>query len=170
MTDRRAPVAAEGLDVRASGCVFEGFDRPITLAMYPGAEGRFTHCLFVRDVTTDPLAGWAITATVRQTPQPKPRKLFVDRCTVLGAGLLAADGFSADSALTVTATNNAVRTSAVLLTGMSTELLPKALAWTGKENAYALNGAAWVVIPPTGFDGLKGGPSDLTSWTRFDEG
>lgn len=162
-------LSAEGEEARATGCVFEGFDRPIALVMYPGSEGRFSQCLFVRNVI-NPLSGWAITATVLSTPDSRPRKLLIDRCTVLGAGLLAADGFAADSPLMVTATNNAVRTSAVLLTGISARVLPKAIAWTAKDNAYALNGAAWIVVPPTGFTGLKDGPADLKSWAELMKG
>ena len=94
----------------------------------------------------------------------------MDHCTFLGAGALAADGFSADGNLKVTISNSAIRTSAVLLTPIDAATLPKALDWAGKDNSYALNGVAWVVLPPKGFDSLKGGPTDLKSWTDLFKG
>ncbi|MDB5350927.1 MAG: serine/threonine protein kinase [Planctomycetota bacterium] len=160
-------VAAEGLDTRVTGCMFEGFDRPISLAMYPGADAKFSHCIFVRDITTDPLAGWAVAAVRKNAPTNKPRRITIDRCTALGAGLLVAEGFTADGPLTVSVSQSATRTSALLMTPTPKDALPKALVWTGKDNAYAITGVAWVVVPPRGFDGMKDGPSNLKTWAEL---
>ncbi len=158
-------VACDGGEFRASGCEFEGFDCPISLGMYPGTQARLSQCLFVRDVTTDPAAGWAIAATRKNALRSTgPRKLSIDRCTNVGAGLIIAQGFTEDGPLFLDLTQTAVRGAALLMTNSTKESLSKSVIWAGKENDYALSGVAWVVSPPKGFDAMPGGPNDLKSW------
>lgn len=157
-------IDAEGREARVTGCMFEGFDHPIFLGMYPSSEASFANCLFVRDVTTNPLAGWAITAKRLSAPKSGPRSIKIERCTALGAGLIAVDGFAPDAPLDVNVQGNAIRTTALVLTSIPLESLPKAISWTGKDNAYSIEGTAWLVDPLKAFDEVKGGPIDMKTW------
>lgn len=159
-------LASRGLEARLNGCHFDGFDQPIVLEMYPGANVSLAHCLFVRDAA-GPGSGWAI-AAISQIPRIEgSRKLGLDRCTAIGSGLLVAEGFEPDAPLTVSVVGTAIRASALAMTTISKADLAKALAWTGRGNDYAISGASWVVLPPRGSVGMPGAPSDLKTWAEF---
>ncbi len=166
-SDRSSRVlASEGLDTRITDCFFEGFDRPLALQFYPGADVRLTNSIFVRDITGDPLAGWAIGATGKTAINgTKPRKLSLDRCTVLGAGLLAAEGFSAEAPLDVSLKQTAVSAKSLLLTELPRPALAKAIHWSGQEDWFAISEASWAMVAPKAFDALAGGLTDLKAWT-----
>ena len=157
---------ARGLETRLSGCLFDGFDQPVTLSAYPGSDTRLSHCVFVRD-TTGPLAGWPIAASHPPSSAKKPAKLALDRCTIIGAGLIAAEGFTPDFPLAVTVNDTAIQASSLMMTSITRQNLAKSVIWTGKGDVYAISGVVWVVVPPKGFDGMAGGPTDLTTWAEL---
>ena len=166
-SDRSTSVlSGEGLDTQISGTVLEGFNRPLSLRFYPGSSARLSHCLFVRDVISDPLAGWAVAALRENSRNPaKTRRLTFDRCTVLGAGLLVAEKFSEDGPLEVSVRDSALKLSALLMTAGNKADVPKAIHWLGQNNHYAISGASWISLAPGGFDAMAGAPVDLKSWS-----
>ena len=57
---------------------------------------------------------------------------------------------------------DAIRTFALVLSPEAFD----GLIWTGGGNRYHVSGAAWVVLPPNGLDGMTGGPTDLKTWAE----
>jgi eukaryotic-like serine/threonine-protein kinase len=156
-------VVQEGFKSRIEGCVFRGFEKPLIFMAHPQSEMRVAQSLFVRDQPGGTPSGWLVSAEHRSSRDALgTRSLTVDHCTVIAGGLIEAVGFSKMQELSVKVESTVLRSTALLLT--SQDSFPSAVLWTGKANRYHVSGAAWVVLPPKGFDGLTGGPSDLKSW------
>ena len=162
--DARA-IVVQGASTMIEGCGFRGFDRPVDLALATGATATLTNCLFAWSKAGDHKTGWAVRA--RPAGGGAPKGLTLDHCTIAGGGLIeVAAGFSAAAPLPVQVQNTAVLSDAMVLWGPSPKEFPKAVPWQGKGNRYDIQKAVWVVLPPSGFDGLPGGPNDPVSWEK----
>ncbi len=166
-TDRGScVVAAECLEMRMTGCGFDGFDRPLRLTFYAGADHRLTQCLFIRDPAANPAMGWAISALKEAGQGGNTRKLAMDHCTVVGAGLLVSEGFDAANPLEVSVQNSVIKARAMVMTAPEqAESVGKVVRWKGVDNWYQISDSSWAVVLPQGFPGPPGMPSDLKSWS-----
>jgi hypothetical protein len=160
-----AVVAGGGrTDVRR--CVFRGIETGIRIEAFAGSSSQVSHCLFVGPMAGD-AGGSAVSLIDRLSrEQNSARKLLIDRCTVVGMGLLALDGLTTDHPVEVDVRGTVLVGPRVLnWTGPSA--FPGGLKWTGSDNRYAIEGPSWA----HGADGpLPGGPDDLDSWGRVVRG
>jgi hypothetical protein len=164
--DHDAHVAvSEGLQTTVSGCIFEGFDRPLVINAHPASVSRVTQCLFVRDQLNNDPRGWAVSISPRSSRNVEGnRSLAIDHCTIAAGGLLEVENFQAQTPLRVTVEETVVRATALVMA--SKESFPKGLKWTGRNNRFAISGASWAVVPPVGIGGEKDWPTDLKSWSQ----
>jgi len=171
----RPAVAAEVAKLDVRGCSFWGFGRALAIGLFPGAEAVVSHCQVASPTGAEQRGGWALRLSPRSRQGPeRPRKIAVDRLTVVGGGLVECAGFAAGRPLALDVTGTALQSQAVLMWD-DPATLANGLAWTGRDNAYDVRGLAWVVRPPAGFDGLEGSPDSLTTWdeapwVKSDEG
>jgi len=160
-----AVAIAEGSRTSITGCVFMGFNNPLRLRSFPGFDTEIRQCLFVRSKPGDQEAGWPLRVTLGQAAAKTPRHVAIDHCTVLGAGLLELDGFTADQPIKVELHNSVVKTRSLLMWS-GTGAFPKGLSWKGSQNRYSISGASWVVRGPAGFDAVDHGPVNLETWSN----
>jgi serine/threonine-protein kinase len=167
-------VVAEGSDLTATGCWFEGFDRAIEVAAFGGSVTTLRQCMIVPACSggaVPPAAGWAVRA--RRWPGqnlPTDRHLMVDRCTFKGKGLLELLDFSPQFPYTIELKQTAVQADALLCwepEPPDASFVRAALRWSGDDNQYDLRGDSWVVLAPGGRPALNAGPANLASWTQF---
>ncbi len=167
-------VAVEGGSLAATGCWFEGFDKALDIAYFPGSVATLRQCMIVRtDIDERPI-GWGVRA--RNMPGgavQSGRRLVLDRCTMQGEGLLELVDFSSEDPLKVDVTGCAVLAEVLLAWETpkpGTPLTPEALAWMGAGNQFDLRGKSWVALAPEGTPELPDGPTDLAAWAkRFKE-
>jgi serine/threonine-protein kinase len=163
-------VAVEGGSLTAIGCWFEGFDKALDIAYFPGSVATLRQCMIVRTDTDERPIGWGVRA--RNMPGGSAqggRRLVLDRCTMKGEGLLDLVDFSSEDPLKVDVTGCAVLAEALLAWETpkpGTPLTPEALAWMGAGNQYDLRGKSWVVLKPEGTPELPDGPTDLAAWAK----
>jgi hypothetical protein len=156
------------------GCVFVGFDRAAYFQAYPDSSRVFRNCLFIRDPNSTIPHRWAITIRPVRTPAkakapaPGPRLTSIDRCTVVGEGLLAFETVAADALLDCRVTNSAVRSAALVGWAGSITDLDASLAWKGQNNIYDLFSPSWVIwpTPAPGPISLADPPADLASFAK----
>jgi serine/threonine protein kinase len=167
-------VAVEGGSLSATGCWFEGFDKALDIAYFPGSVATLRQCMIVRTDTDEQPIGWGVRA--RNMPggaARSGRRLVLDRCTMKGEGLLDLVDFSSEDPLKVDITGCAVLAEALLAWETAkpgTPLTREALAWTGSGNQFDLRGKSWVVLTSQGTPELPDGPTDLDAWAkRFQE-
>lgn len=167
-------VNAEGMGLTATGCWFEGFDRALDIAAFNGSAVTVRQCIIVKAKAGEPPSGWAL--RVRNKPGGSPndklgRRLVLDRCTVLGKGLIDLAGFSLQMPYQVEAKGCAVMADALLAWEPQPPDLPpsnKVLPWLGQDNLYDIqHGNAWVVLSPQGTPEFPDGPKDLDSWAKL---
>ncbi len=166
-TGRNIKVARTlGRKVEISGCWFENFDQPLTIEAYPNLDANLSHCLFSRDVpAATGVQGWAVSVIERQVQSSGgERRLLFSRCTLVDYGLLALEGLAPEEPLHVTVQGTVVRAHSMILWDGADENFPKALRWSGKQNRYAVSGAAWVVKGPSGINAIATSPRNLESW------
>jgi hypothetical protein len=159
-----AVAIAEGSRTTITGCVFMGFNNPLRLRSFPGFDTRVRQCLFVRSKPGDQEAGWPLRLTLGQSPSPNPRRVAIDHCTVVGAGLLELEGFTAEQPIRVNVHDSVVKARSLLMWSGASEF-PKGLSWKGSANRYSISGASWVVRGPSGFDAVEHGPVNLETWS-----
>lgn len=159
-----------GSATTVSGCWFAGFDEPIVIDAFARCEAKFQQSLFVGYKRGESPAGWALGLNdrgraFRDTEKDLAgRRITFDRCTLIGAGLLEAKGFSDKSPLQVECVGTVVKGSA-LLNWPKDVRFPGGLKWTGKNNRYDLSGANWIVCDGQAIDGIPKGPTDLETWS-----
>jgi serine/threonine-protein kinase len=164
-------ISADGGNLTAAGCWFEGFDKAIDLSVYGEATTRLTHCTIVRPKTDDQPIGWAL--RVRRQPGSFPkstRQLTLEHCTFKGEGLLDLIDFSPSTPCKVSINDCAVFADALLAWETSppgTPLDNQALIWSGTGNQYEIRGKSWVAASSEGTPELTGGPTDLASWMNI---
>ena len=92
--------------------------------------------------------------------------LVLDHCTVaVGEGsLFDVEGIRGDDPFAFQVKQTVVRAGALLLWRPPPAEFPKAMNWSGEGNRYDVRKPYWVVLPPTGLDGLPNGPTDQDSW------
>lgn len=160
-----AVVTAEGSRTTVEGCAFIGFNNPLRIRSFPGFDTEVRQCLFVRSKPGDQEAGWPIKVTLGQVKGTKLRHLLIEHSTVIGAGLLELEGFSADQMIKVDVRNSVIKAGSLLMwTGKSE--FPKGLSWKGQSNRYSIAGSSWVVRGPDGFNAIDHGPTDLEAWSN----
>jgi serine/threonine protein kinase len=153
-------VAGQGFRATLTGCLFDGFDSPLAFTTYPDSQLRLEHCMVVGEPSTAASSGWALSLRGRAG------QLQVDRCTIVGRGLLAAEGFTAEQPLRVEAFDTIVRGPALLLWPDPKAEFAKAVRWSGRGNRYEIGSPAWVVLSSQGFAGPPNSPPDLKAWTE----
>ncbi len=158
-------IVASGPKVTLDGCGFRGYARAVDLALSPGATLSLHHCLFAWSKADRRKTGWALRVAGRG--EAAERSLVLDHCTVGGGGLLdVGEGFTVAQPLAVTCSRTAALVDSLLLWESSPAEFPKAIHWKGEGNRYDVQKTAWVVLPPSGFDALPGGPDDPASWQK----
>jgi serine/threonine protein kinase len=161
---------ASGLRTTVTGCWFDGFDLPLVVESFPKSALRIVQCLFTGYQPGESRAGWCAAVTYRgargdlQGSRSDRHLVTIDRTTVVGAGLLALYDVSTDSPLSVEVSGTVVRAGSILQ-WRKERPFPTGLQWSGKDNRYVLQGAAWVVTDALAIDGLAKGPTDLETWT-----
>jgi eukaryotic-like serine/threonine-protein kinase len=159
-------VVVEGRGAQFQGCVFRGFDRPIVFRSFPDSSIVLGQCLFVRDQMGGNPVGWAVCAQERTLRDVSGfRRVSFQHCTVVTGGLLEADAFTKEQPIKVTVENCVLRAATLMLA--PTDVFPAAIQWSGQGNRYHISNAAWVVLPPKGFDGVANSPTDLDSWLKI---
>ncbi len=155
---------ADGLRTTISGCVFQGIDAPLRFEVFTGAKVQLEQCLFLRSPGQDDTKGWAIVLSDRLArSDTKAHRLVVDRCTVVGSGLMALEDFTPDHRVEIEVRGTVVQGPALLAwTGASA--FPSGLRWLGSGNRYDLKGPAWVLRGPGTSEGIAKAPTDLPSW------
>jgi serine/threonine protein kinase len=167
-SEREARVAhASGQRLSVAGCWFAGFDQPIAVDVYSRSKVRFQHSMFVGYKPGETPRGWLGVAVDKPTGA-RPRGdvsygVTVERCTIVGAGLLALGNLSAPSPIFVTVRDTVVKSPALLMWPAQPPF-PTGLSWSGRGNRYAVTGASWVVQAPGGLIEVPKAPTDLESW------
>jgi eukaryotic-like serine/threonine-protein kinase len=170
-------VRVEGLGTSITGCWFAGFDPAVEVVSHAGSRAHLGHCLMVKGDSADPALGWAVgvrygagmgARAAKDTPSQ--RTLEIDHCTISGEGLLAVEGFSSASPLTVDIKDTVVKARALVRWNSDEDSFAKAVQWSGKVNRYDVSGDPWVVLPPKGgsnlLEGVPDGPTSLEDWTK----
>jgi serine/threonine protein kinase len=163
---------AGGVRTEVRRCVFRDIDSPLRIEAYAGASVQVAHSLFLSGAAPEAAAadapdGSAITLIDHLSRQQKStRKLLIDRCTVIGSGLLALDGLTTDHPVEVDVRGSVVA-GPHILRWSGPSAFPSGLRWTGGDNRYAIDSPGWVEGP----DGpLPDSPNDLESWNRVVRG
>ncbi len=164
--DRRLRiVSAEGLETRITGCWFEGFDSPIALHAFPGSRTRLEQCMLIRHGAASTVSAWPITITSRPlASKNQNHTLVLDHCTIVGSGLLRAEGFDEKTPLTVKVFDTVASVKSLL---MWSENYPEGLNWDGRGNVYDLSTPEnWVVVPAEGTKAAPKSPRGLKDWAQ----
>jgi serine/threonine-protein kinase len=163
-------IVAEGPSTEVVGCLFLGFARPIDLAVYQGARAEVRQSMFIWPISDRSRAqGWAIGArTVSRRGAAGPARLVIANCTVAGRGLIDLKNPSADNRLEIRAVANALRTDHVVFWDVEAggAAFPQGFSWSGQQNQFGLQQAAWVTVAAETPEGPEGGPVDLTTWRK----
>jgi hypothetical protein len=162
-------LVTSGSTLSVTGCAFDGFDEPIVVDAFARCEAKFQQSLFVGYKAGESRGGWAFRLNDRgrafsdKADALAARRVQVDHCTVVGAGLLAATGFAENSPIKVEVTGTVVK-GVALVQWPKENPFPGALKWSGKNNRYDLLDTTWVVCDLQGISGIPKAPNDLESW------
>jgi serine/threonine protein kinase len=167
-----SPVAhvlnASGHQAEVTGCVFRGFDRPLSFVAYPKSTRVIRQCLFIRDPLSTSEGRWAIWLSPRSTPNTanQARNLDVDRCTVVGMGLVAVDPVIREVPIACKITATAVRGPSLLGWAGAIADFATLCAWTGQNNVYELWGHTLVTQAKAGQPPIADAPVDLAAFVK----
>lgn len=158
---------AAGPRTTVESCVFRGLTTPLTVESFAGTEARVQQSLFVSDPGGNEPSGWAI-AVVNHASKTAARKrrLAIDRCTVVGMGLLDLQDLIEDRPIEVGVRGTVVQAPALLAWSSSSEF-PKGLRWEGSDNRYALSGNAWVLAGSRTASAVPNAPGDPGAWGQM---
>jgi eukaryotic-like serine/threonine-protein kinase len=169
----------EGLETSVVNCWFEGFDPAIDMVLHAQSRVRLTHSMIVGGDSAGSTRVWDLGGSLgrgtgdRSTEnQIHKRSLEIDHCTLTGEGMLALDGFTAQSPLTVDIKDSVVQARALLQwKAGDANTLRQGVRWSGKGNHYDVSGDAWVALPPKGesnlLEPLPDGPASLEQWVTM---
>jgi hypothetical protein len=168
-TDRKGRVAQTGAPaVSVLGCSFKDLENPLQIGAFGGSKARFEDSLFVTYPQGGTPAGRAATVINRRgaarDSQDTGVDLAVERCTVVGAGLLELQGFTAAAPVKLQVQNTVGRTKWLLMCNPPA-MFPAGLNWQGHQNRLAISDSAWV-RDAGGVTGIPNGPDDLESWRK----
>jgi len=166
-------IRAEGLATTITGCLFQGFDRPLDLRLMPNSQHELRQSILVwpQGRSVD-VGGWVARLATGVAARRGARTLTIDHCTVLrAAGLIeaeASEAFLEDRPTTVRVQHSAIRADHLLcVCGPDMEALPfpRDLIWHGSENRYAFQ-KTWVVSSLDGLSAPEGAATDMNSWVE----
>jgi serine/threonine-protein kinase len=156
-------VVVDGGNLTVENCWFKGFDAAFevrtsrgsttvvrqTMVIPAGSRASTSTASSSDPASTSLRAGWGLRLELMGGGRTgAQRRLVLDHCTVMGAGLLQLVGFSATSPLHVEAKGCAVRT--MTLVGWepdtsNTPFQPEALHWKGDGNQFDVSGPSWIL-------------------------
>jgi serine/threonine-protein kinase len=162
-------VLAQGNDTSLTGCLFQDFDRPVTLNVFRGAKVTLRQCMMVYAKAEDNAPRAAVKIRYEASRSEKPSPLVMDHCTVaVGDGsLFDVEGIRGEEPFAFRVQHTLVRAGALLLWRPPAAEFPGAMTWSGRGNRLDLRKQYWVVLPPSGIDGLPEGPTDQASWEEL---
>jgi serine/threonine protein kinase len=168
-TDHHArAVFARGIHTQAILCFIHGFDTPLELISYQNSNARLEQCMLVAPydspASTGSLTGWAVRLRVEMSRPSSTRRLTIDRCTIVGAGLTRLEGNLEQSPLKLEVSNTVVVGQALAL--WPNAPFPGSMTWLGHENAYELSGDSWILPAPDCKTLNETQPGNLESWAK----
>lgn len=163
-------VQAQGNVTSLTGCLFQDFDRPVILHAFRGARVKLRHCMMVYTKAEDNAPRSAVKIRFEASRSESPSPLVLDHCTVaVGEGsLFDVEGIQGADPFAFQVNQTIVRAGALLLWKPPPSAFPKAMSWSGEGNRYDVRKPYWIVLPPTGLDGLPNGPIDQDSWEKVE--
>lgn len=167
-----AAMHVSGRKMTLTNSTLIGFDVPVRVDAVGDSQNVLRNCLLTRDAQPGESLSqrWGLSITRSPAGGVGARTVEIDHCTLIGLGLMCAQGFNDEEPLTVSVESSVVQAQALIMWTATQTPFPVGMGWAGESNLYSISAVdSWIASDPNDPQSasVAENPTSLESWRRI---